>query len=962
MSTTSLPEMHTGSQRILNTLSRVEVDNKPLPNGEKTAANLTASQLLPPPVNVYVPSAERVEDDRIKRAIAANPMSNVNRPVHFGASEPVGEKARRNAAKRTGKMLDFCTPFRLGDQTRRTIPGTISIHGSEQGKTSTNANAIGQGQVQRQGKGKAGTPKNAKKAKKANQRKRKKTKLSKSQLQGRARLSTEKGERFLSSQIGTFNVGTASKHADFSMEKIQQWFNDIPEEFRVCSLPSSPLSLPTTAATGSTSLKPLNPKQRKGTASMSELIRKDEQRYQDKYKRRKSGKRNMHKKKHSKKGIQKPTPPRKEMPGEYFRINKVGLVPADQSFDAISKIVVGFDTFERGTKPKRVPPRLAQFWEHHKASGVGPKILSDGFTLSEFEVSVKKLGQLEVSKEMQAAMKEKVLQPDGRGGKTKTMTDIWSDFWVDEIGSELAAPLDSSIFVASAGGLDPDSSALQAPAFMVDDPTATANLPHAHKRFAFASHTHTAARRIQNVYHRRRAVRDWCSTKISACFRGFKARKAVKDRKARMVDSALLIATMYRGFKAKTYVNYLRTTGWNHIAILCQRCIRRHLARKEVERRRYARTYNGATNIQRIWRGIWGRQQFKRWKLYVRDRSAKSIQNMVRWYNFRVAFEDYSFTCEVAADDIQRVFRGHLSRKRVNHILLRIFSALQIQRVFRGYLGRRRFKRKMSVIRTACLTIQIRVRGILARQRAGQIRTDILSEEYERTEKEEAALSRRLEETRDFLQTNKGKMEHKENKKKIRSSRSGETAAFVLLSQRKKKLKLLKHAFELVDFRSTGFISRTQLKELFVNELHLSMSANNLDTAWAKTGTSAAQRGGYRLSDIHDQRELEELVEWYESGKDRKVGVRAAVTRASKKTAKAMSCKPGTISRLGEKKVFLRNRIERLMVFRQDRPPPFACSTCTKRFVFSYELERHLDKGKQKGKCPGKYYCPLLDD
>ena len=40
----------------------------------------------------------------------------------------------------------------------------------------------------------------------------------------------------------------------------------------------------------------------------------------------------------------------------------------------------------------------------------------------------------------------------------------------------------------------------------------------------------------------------------------------------------------------------------------------------------------------------------------------------------------------------------------------------------------------MSVIRTACLTIQIRVRGILARQRAGQIRTDILSEEYERTE------------------------------------------------------------------------------------------------------------------------------------------------------------------------------------------------------------------------------------
>ena len=38
--------------------------------------------------------------------------------------------------------------------------------------------------------------------------------------------------------------------------------------------------------------------------------------------------------------------------------------------------------------------------------------------------------------------------------------------------------------------------------------------------------------------------------------------------------------------------------------------------------------------------------------------------------------------------------------------------------------------------------------------------------------------------------------------------------------------------------------------------------------------------------------------------------------------------------------------------FRKNYPPPFQCAKCMKKFVFSYELERHLGKDE---KCPGLY-------
>ena len=72
---------------------------------------------------------------------------------------------------------------------------------------------------------------------------------------------------------------------------------------------------------------------------------------------------------------------------------------------------------------------------------------------------------------------------------------------------------------------------------------------------------------------------------------------------------------------------------------------------------------------------------------------------------------------------------------------------------------------------------------------------------------------------------------------------------------------------------------------------------------------------------------------------------------------------PGKTKRNAQNRVFLRTRLECITSFRRDVPPPFACAKCTKRFVFSYELENHMRQGRgDEPACPGKYFTPGLDD
>lgn len=826
---------------------------------------------------------------QIQGLFDASPLAVDPHPKDWRKPIPIGTRAVEAASLRAGLMLNFCERPRLGSdrKAKRKNPAT-------------------------NGKRKSSSA----------------HKASPSIIRGRLRRTKQRGELFLSTRdMSVQERVDAHKPSNLDMGTIKEWFEDIPEEFRLCELGS------TRGARKEAELSASSRKKRKkkkksarnqshrrptslqtpsgDTSFMQNLVALDEARFQS-----------MRTSSEWKKKVRKMERRAEISPGQ------IPVMPYSQGPEPHVTVMSDLDPLGRAGAPRRAPAELQKFWKRHHKTGTASKILSDSYTLSSFEVPTSEL-DLPVSREMMDLVKQRILNQQRKS--------IWTDFWTDDVGSELARPKSASIFV-SEHGVGSDSVVGEAPAFTIDSSAALARLPHAGRRFDYVHKAHIAAGRLQRVWRLRVLRKQIAATRIQSLVRAHAVRRRASEQAALRQDCATLLAAVIRGHRDRRFVAFLRNVAWNRASVLCQRGARRWLARRRVRRMRAEMRRHGATSMQRVWRGIWGRQIARRCWEARRQRCARKVQNVARWYNFRRAHENYRFMFVTDVEDCQRTVRGFMGRRRFRRRARRWAAARQIQRVARGRFGRLRFDRKMALVRAACVTIQVRARGMRDRELAMQKRAGLIEAERERTKLEDLACLRALRRADDLMMTRAGKLEYKKAKDAVRAQlRSMRTA--VSLGPTKQMLQRLRAAFRRADTRVCGYVDREQFVRLMAM-VRVDVSESQVDSMFAETGGPHGGRGGYRLCDGADQRDFSEVAEWFmrDGAAMQTGGLKGLSLRVRNACA---SLGGANVRQLARIKVYHRIRTECLEKFRAERGPPFACPDCHKRFLFSYELERH---------------------
>jgi hypothetical protein len=563
---------------------------------------------------------------------------------------------------------------------------------------------------------------------------------------------------------------------------------------------------------------------------------------------------------------------------------------------------------------------------------VAPKILTDKFSASSFIPSP---STLKLSKEMKASIQRKIHNQADR--------DVWDGFWGDPVCSQLAKHYDANLFVESEslGAYEPDT----APMLITKINTAVerAHDSHVEKRFAYVNEAHQAACIIQRMVRARKRQLLVAATSLARIYRGFEVRRGHLERVTTRESAAVMIQALYRGNKGRVRANFIRKTSWDMVALTGQRVIRGFLGRLRFKRFWARRDFLCAQRIQKRVRGMIGRRLAREWRAIVHDRSSRKIQKMVRWYHFRKGYQSSVAAYNLFALNHQRLWRGTRGRIIANRRRKRHFAAIEIQRVCaRGGLGRKFAREKMKIFRVATTIIQTRWRGIGARARCPKIRQDRIDAERARRLLEERSVEIKVQEYLDYMKTKKGKKDYKRMYKNVKKKRRKVAKKRVRMSKAEKHEHDIMEAFELFDTDGSGSIDRGEFRHV-THELGVDMSNREIDEAM----------------DIMDEdkngvADYDEFAKWF--GNLHKHGVKAAAIRIKLKGKKFFRDLFGFSARTHTKQAMLAKvRKEQLVAFRVAHPPPFQCDECMKKFIFSYELERHLAMGK-KNKCPGLYH------
>uniref|UniRef100_K3X4W4 SAM domain-containing protein n=1 Tax=Globisporangium ultimum (strain ATCC 200006 / CBS 805.95 / DAOM BR144) TaxID=431595 RepID=K3X4W4_GLOUD len=165
--------------------------------------------------------------------------------------------------------------------------------------------------------------------------------------------------------------------------------------------------------------------------------------------------------------------------------------------------------------------------------------------------------------------------------------------------------------------------------------------------------------------------------------------KRNQKRLQRMATQARVIQRAFRAFYARTLILRIKQ---QRCAIQLQRLWRARLARKKYKGMK--REDWAVRLVQRNWRGKLGRDSFRaRLRRYI---AAIDIQRIVRGFLAVQFVTRIREKLHNAAVSIQRAIRRYVTTRRAFRQRQRRNAAMCVQRVFRGHIGRKRFAQERA--------------------------------------------------------------------------------------------------------------------------------------------------------------------------------------------------------------------------------------------------------------------------
>lgn len=172
-------------------------------------------------------------------------------------------------------------------------------------------------------------------------------------------------------------------------------------------------------------------------------------------------------------------------------------------------------------------------------------------------------------------------------------------------------------------------------------------------------------------------VYEEMALRLQLNWRGYKGRTSAQDRFASIVEGAMQtkgsvkIQALVRGFVARAKVRKLLEAETRELVVGSHATYIQKMFRGCVRRRRVSliRRNLASRLVQRVFRGHLGRQAAKRelQRLELLRRRAFAATKAQACWKMMVAREEYRLmrVHVVAAVELQRVYRGHLGRKKV---------------------------------------------------------------------------------------------------------------------------------------------------------------------------------------------------------------------------------------------------------------------------------------------------------